>query len=375
MINKLILLLVALTLPLISQAKPVPVPKFAGPPETFVGLLSTDKVLLSVDLGRSGAFTGVLDFADGDHDSLKGTVNVSGFFSGTTGKIIHMPYTLQITGSTPNTYQLTGSAEGQKIIAYPAAYASTGTATEEGTYNVLLSDSTLSDSIPAGIGHATVTIGRNGSAKIAGNLGDGTAFTSGGVIIAGASNHQFIVYDRGLYHSPFGLVSGVLSFNSVSSPVGLTPLIVDTNVIELSGDLLWRKPPVSGDYYPHGFVTSITTQALPYAKAVGIPFTTGTLALTGGILGATGTTQAFTVSSSGNVVVDLPNPNDVKLTINKTNGSISGSFKVEVPTTHLPKLETVSFSGLLLQNGTESVGAGYFESPVVSGTGLYGSFT
>ena len=370
--SKLLFALVILILPAISQATPTPPPKFTGPPETFVGLLSGDKVLLTVSLAHAGAFTGVLDFASGTHDVLKGTVNSSGFFSGTTGAA-KTAYSVQITGSTPATYLLTASAEGQQIVAFPAAYASTGTATEEGTYNVLLSDSTISDTIPAGIGHATVTIGKNGSAKIAGNLGDGTSFTSGGVIVAGASNHQFIVYERGLYHNPKGLVAGVLAFNTVSSPVGLTPLVVPS-VIELSGDLLWRKMPGTGDYYPLGFTTSITAQGLPYAKVVGIPFTTGTLALTGGILGSTGTTQAFTVNSSGDVVVSLPNPSDVKLTINKTTGAVSGSFKAEVPTTHLPKLETVNFSGLLLQNGTDSVGAGYFESPVVSGTGLYGNF-
>lgn len=369
--SKLLFALLTLILPFVSQAKPVPLPKFAGPPENFAGLLSTGKVLLTLNLSKYGVFTGVLDFASGDHDALKGTVDSAGFFSGTTGAK-KTPYSLRITGSTPATYLLTGSAEGQQIIAYPAAYSSTGTATEEGTYNVLLSDSTVSDTIPAGIGHATVTIGKTGSAKITGNLGDGTAFTSGGYIVSGSSVHEFIVYKRGLYKSPTGLFSGVLDFNFVPTPVGLKPLIVPT-VIEITGNLLWRKPSVGGDYYPDGFSTTAAAQGLLYSKTAGIPFTSGTLSITGGILGSTGTSQAFTVTSTG-VDVSSPNPNDVKLTINKTTGAVSGSFKYEVPTSRTPKLETINFSGLLLQDGTDSEAAGYFQSPVVSGTGLFGSF-
>jgi hypothetical protein len=369
--NKFLLLLAALFLPLISQAK-TSIPKFPGTPETFAGLLSTDKVLLTLSLGKGGAFTGVLDFADGDHDVIKGTVNVSGFFSGKAGGK-KLPYTLQITGTSPATYTVaTATAESKQILAYPAAYSKGETATEEGTYNTLLSVSGGAG-IPAGIGHTTVKIGSDGSAKLSGNLGDGTPVTWGGVVVAGNPNHEIVVYDRGIYHSTQGLFSGVLDFNTVSSPVGLTPLIVP-DVIELTGNLLWRKPSGSGDYYPLGFTTSAAAQGLLYAKAVGIPFTTGTLAFTGGVLGSTGTTQAFTVSTAGDVTVTVPNPSDVKLTIDKDSGAVSGSFKAEVPATPKPKLETIKFSGLLLQDGTDSAAGGYFKSPVVSHAGLYGNF-
>jgi hypothetical protein len=368
----LLFALIALILPsaLLAESS---APKFTGPPENFAGLLSTQKVLLTLKLSTGGAFTGILDFATGAHNVLRGTVNSTGFFSGTTG-VNRVPYTLQITGSSPGTYLLTGSAEGKLIFAYSATYSSRQIPAELGAYNVLLASADNGPSTPGGIGYATLTVSKGGSAKITGNLGDGTKFSAGGFIVSGTSNHQFVVYDRGIYKNPTGLFSGILTFGAVPSPAQLNPLILagGTTTIVL-GDLLWHKPAGPGDYYPLGFTTGASAQGLPFVKAAGIPFTTGTLAITGGILGSTGTTQAFTVNTAGDVVVSLPNPGDIKLTINKNTGAVSGSFKQEVPTTPLPKLETIKFSGLLLQDGTDSEAGGYFKSPVVSGTGLYGN--
>ena len=59
--SKLLFALVILILPAISQATPTPPPKFTGPPETFVGLLSGDKVLLTVSLADGKILAGTMD--------------------------------------------------------------------------------------------------------------------------------------------------------------------------------------------------------------------------------------------------------------------------------------------------------------------------
>jgi hypothetical protein len=281
--------------------------------------------------------------------SISGSLNSAGDFSGTYGKPPR-PYIVEVTGSTPGTYILTGSADGVMLTAYPAAYAKGQTVAELGKYTALLTGTDTSLNVPQGIGYATVTVAKTGAGSVTGKLGDGTSFSASNVLVAGTNGNELFIYDPNIYGKK-GLVSGYLQFGNPPNGAFL-------------GMLLWEKSPHKGTYYADGFDTTLSVAGDLYDKTAPIPFTSGTLTLTGGGLLTTGT-ASFTVTPSGDVTIASPN----KLKIKVSTGAVSGSFLPDGAT------KPVSFSGLWLQDPNDPRAGGYFLSPVVSGTGLSGSVT
>jgi len=347
--NLLLLALVLLILPAATRAS-----TYAGPPNTFIGLdMSTFKAYLKVDLMKEGKFTGTLDLAGGPHSAIKGTLDVTGSFSGITAKGA-TPYTLQVTGSTSGTYLLTGSAAGHILEAFPLAYSKGQTASEVGRYNaVVISSGT--GVVPGGYGWSVLTVGKTGAGRISGKFPDGTGFSASSNIVAdGTTEHFLVLEDRNLYNKS-GVLLGYMIFIS-----GTT-----------DATFFWQKPMTKGPYYPAAFTSEIGLEGTLYSKAKGDPFTSGTINFVSSALAATGT-QAFTVSSKGAVTVNPPNPSDVKLSINPSTGAVRGSFDFPHMVSGKTVNSVVKYSGLLLQTGSTGIAVGYFIPPIVSGSAVTG---
>jgi hypothetical protein len=329
---------------------------YSGPPNTFYGLdLATFKVYLKVDLMKEGKFTGDLDLVGEPHSAIKGTLDVTGSFSGTaaTGGT---PYTLQVTGSTPGTYTLTGSAAGHMITGFPLAYSKGQTAPEEGRYNTAMISSGTGN-VPIGYGWAVLTVGKTGAGRISGKFPDGAGFSaSSNMVTDGTIAHLLVLEDRKIYNKA-GLLFGYMEF---------VPGTMAT-----SGGFLWQKPMTKGPYYPAAFTTEAGSEGYLYSKAKGIPFTSGSIELISPALGITGT-QGFTISSKGVVTMDSPNPSDVKLTINPATGAARGSFVFPHMVAGKTVNSVVKYNGLLLQTGTTGIAFGYFLPPIVSGSAVDG---
>lgn len=344
-----LLLLALLILPAAARA----VSPYSGPPNTFIGLdLSNFKAYIKVDLAANGKFTGILDFAGGSRNTIKGTLDTTGSFSGTASKT-NIPYVILVTGSTPSTYSLTGSAGGELLMAFPLAYSKGQTVSEKGTYTSFLATNGTSNA-PQGYGYAKITVSKSAEGSIRGKLPDGTTFTaSSKIVAAGTTTHVMFLDDSSLYNKK-GYLFGYYIING-------TPNLAE---------LLWDKPAGKGAYYPAGFSTPLTGELFTYSKT-GPMFTTGTLTFGDGGLATTGT-QAFTVSK-GVVTVTPPNPFNVKLSINGATGAVKGSFDYPHMVSGKTVNSMVKYSGVLLQDGTEPIAVGYFLSPVVSGSGLSGA--
>ena len=321
-------------------------PPFVGAAESFVGISPKGLGLLTLSLKDTGKFTGKLMTAGARTYSFAGAFPATGYFTGETGKP-PVPYVLQITGSSPSTYLLTGSANGVQITAYPAAVT-----TETGTYTALLTSTGASAAIPQGTGYATLKVKTTGAGSITGKLADGTGFSASSIVVAGTSGNELIVFDPNLYARK-GLVSGVLFFGAPA-------------VGEFDGSLAWVKPFHPGSYYAAGFATTLDAAGALYEKTTAVPFTSGTLTFSGGGLGSP-VTQLFNVTGTGGVTLVAPITDDAKLTIKTSTGAVSGSFK--------PDGKEIKFKGMLLQDPNDFRAAGYFLGPVVSGSGLSGNVT
>jgi len=346
--NRNYLLALLLILPAASQA--VPPAAFSGPPTAFSGIdLSAQKAYFHLNLAKGGKFTGVLDFTGGTHNTIRGTLDVSGSCSG-IAKPSLTPFTLSLTGSTVSTYLLTGTAAGVGFEGFPLAYAKGQTVTEVGRYTTA-AEVTGTGNIPHGFGYGTVTVSKAGIGMFSGKLPDGTPFTTSSRMVAdGTATHLFVLDDRNLNNKKGFLVGYA--------------------VFELAGGFIdafvWQKPATKSPYYPAGFNTTINGAGYLYSKSVA-PFGSGsgTMLFTAGNLASTGT-ATFTISSTSMVSVNPPNPLNVKLSINRNTGSIAGTFDVAS--------KPVKYKGLLLQTGsTTTFGYGYFLSPLVDGTGASGA--
>jgi len=343
------LLALALSLLLIPAAAHAAT--FAGPPDNFNALdIGTDKVFVRLNLMNAGKFIGSMDFAGGTHNTIKGTLDVSGSFSGTAIPS-QTPYILVLTGSTHSTYLLTGSAAGKEFEGFPFAHIKGQTVTQQGIYTSYIV-TTSTTPVPL-IGYATLRVGKTGATMLSGKLPDATSFTAGGNVLAyGTSTYLVIFNDRALYNKK-GLFSGYIEFNAgnISGP-----------------SFLWQKPMTKGPYYPDPFTASAAITGFPYSKAMGDLFTSGTTEFFGGML-TSSTAQAFTVANKRIVTVNSPNPLNMKLAINGATAAFRGSFNFPDSTHTL-----VKYSGILLQEGTVPLSVGYFRSPIVSGSGSIGYF-
>jgi YVTN family beta-propeller protein len=299
---------------------------------------------LSITLGRSGNFTGSLVLGGAQY-KIAGT-----FAPGDTALItlhragqspITINLTLDLSGSTPLvtgtasdgtwTSVLSTSIEPVLSIRDPSLLA--------GAYTAALNASTQSLTVPAGSGYATVTVSDAGLAQIAGSLADGTPFSTSATIQADGTLPVYCpLYGRK------GGIEGVLAFDSASSPVSL------------SGTLNWWKPQTTARLYPAAFATTLDVAGSGYARAAGLPGTSGTLSIIGGGLNPD-IGQPFTLNSAHGVVIAAQSVHPVKFTLGLNTGVFTGSF-YEGATKE-------TFHGVILQN--QDSGAGFFLDSTASG--------
>jgi hypothetical protein len=364
--------LAILALPSFSRAA-TPPPHFTGPSASFAGLYPNNEAELTVTLGANGKFTGKLSVAFGHVRTLRGTLDTSGSFSGLTGAPA-TPFTLVLTGTTVSTYVLNGSAKGDQITAYPAVYSKTNPAVAA-KYTTLFTGTDPSIGVPQGTGYATIAVSKTGAGSVTGKLADGTSFSSSGLIVAGPSGHELLIFDTNIYGKK-GLFSGALQIvDQQFAPVDVQDsAVAQTGIVQpfgsVRGNVLWIKPSVKGPYYATRFNTTVNAQGFRFDKTQPIPFTTGTLTVSDPSLGSP-ITQAFTVTTAGAVTISGTNPNNVKLAFKLSTGAITGSFEPVAG----EKKPTIKFAGLLLQDPAAPEAAGYFLTPAVSGTGLSGNVT
>jgi acetamidase/formamidase len=94
-------------------------------------------------------------------------------------------------------------------------------------------------------------------------------------------------------------------------------------------------------------------------------FLAGNLATTG--------SESFTISSTGVVKVDGTFPTNVKLSINRNTGFFGGTFDFPRMVGGTTVNSPIKYRGAVFQSGSNSLGYGYFLSPLTDGTGASGS--
>jgi len=336
---------------------PVTLKSAAG---SFAGLISgsDDSVrgFTGFTLSAKGALTGKF-ILDGASLPVKGSFATDGAYTGTPSNV-----NMVLTGGSggplnPAGYQIVATANDSEgaapFIAYHAAYTATQTVAESPRYTLIMDGTDTAATIPQGSSYATLTLPRKGgSALLSGKLADGTPFTYATFVASGPDGHQILIFDSTLYKSK-GLVAGPVTFEQLTDS-------------DCDGILQWIKPAgASRTSYPLGFNTLLDLGGAKYIQPVRnnppIPISTGTFTLSDGTLAAPDSEQVV-LTTHDTLIFTGPNPNKIKVTINGTAGSFSGSFIDPMSNTSVP------FSGLLYQNAATPGAEGFFLGPVTNGT-------
>ena len=210
---------------------------------------------------------------------------------------------------------------------------------------------------PKGEGAGTLVVDARGKATLAGNLGDGTAFTLSTVVYADGSAPIYLP----LYQAR-GLLLGVVSLNTNFPPFHV-----------YSSSMIWLKPFASKDrLYSGGFFTTRyflgARYTPPPAGSNAVPWSDGILQFGEGNLSQT---QSPAVHLANNRVTVGPSPLRPTVSLTPKTGLFSVSFL------HPNTGRTTNGKGALLQFDTpyelspgysvSGMGAGWFNGPTASG--------
>lgn len=307
-----------------------------------------------VGVGTGGTMTAKLRLG-GQTMAVKGSFDATGLLS------LSLP---QKDGSTiALNLQLQQTAAGERVIRGPVTWNGvtmqaelTRTAFDarhpapadlSGSFTLLLPGQPgWGDDQPGGDGWATVTASTTGVVKVAGKLGDGTAFTESAALSASGG---FLLY-ADLYPKTTlkGLIGGAMQFRPVA------------NVSDFDGTLQWRKPADAKELqYTAGFQVEVKALGSRFS-----PVATGQRVLAG-LADAEPNASLCLIDPSfpeggierpvswlkTNAVVHY-GPETLKATANAKTGLLSGSYKD--PATQL----TVSFQGVAFQK--QNLAAGLF---------------
>lgn len=336
---------------------------FALQAGTFNGFVGTSG-LITLALQKTGKFTGKLVLDTGTY-TLKGALTASGDFVGQAGQSA-VPLELHLNpsanASIPAAITITGSTNGGAFAAYHTAYNKIVPRPEAGPYTVLLTPAVSGDSVPQGVGMGHLTVGKTGTAKFIGRLGDGTTFSCSYPLVGdGSGGIQSAFYSRAIYAKK-GLLAGPIGYHATATS-------------DVASMATWMKPQQSkGSYYVGGFTSGLDLKGQRYVKPVrsmalnlAAGLGNGSVIFSGGGLSAP-ITESVTLSTTNKLTVDGGNPSKVKLSVNAATGDVSGSFL------HPLTNKVVKFKGILSQNPTSPEAGGYFLGPVVGGAGLSGRF-
>lgn len=245
------------------------------------------------------------------------------------------------------------SGDAGLVPYFPAAvpYTAANPCPRAGRYPFTL---LVSESIGSGV--ATLTMGTNGVCTGAGRLGEGTPITFSAPILDGWGNGLTGVSNGGamIIHVPLyagkGRISLESGFNATTFPATI-----------LGGGLWLRPVPAQGTaFLPLGIQTIITLYGSRYTppgkgQRLDSAFDPGgALALQISRPGLADLNQSVTLSTANTFTYTTPNTNLVKLSLNTTTGTLTGSVKFPGATTaspvsavliHHPGLIKVGFYG------------------------------
>jgi hypothetical protein len=207
-------------------------------------------------------------------------------------------------------------------------------------------DTTNAAAQPGGWSTFRGSLTKAGNLTLAGTLGDGTKVSQATTLSTKARFPLFI-----LPYSSRGRLTGWLDFTLTNATPG--------------GEVLWVRPANARQvYYPSGFVVTNTLvgeiYTNPPARANALTLTNGVCILENGNL-SVALSNSFTLSKNRAVFDRSDNTNKLALAVNRANGTVSGSFK-------LNSRKTVSISGVVLPQRHEALG-------VFLGTSQAGSLT
>lgn len=233
--------------------------------------------------------------------------------------------------------------------------------------------------VPQGTGFASFTVSSaTGALRVSGRVADGTAFTAS--TYAGPTGEVAVF--KTLYSSKArGSVVGSLDIDQENP--------VDTTDNTLEGTVSWWKPAQAGRAYAAGFgpldLEAIGSRYTPPATGVPVMGITPPLAVgqvnavvelvSANVETATPVTTVpaanqtgFSVSTVSRAVADpLNNPRKMTLVFNAKTGAVSGKFTLSAPHpfggTPAVINRVVSYLGLIIDNGVEQQGWGYFLLP------------
>jgi hypothetical protein len=317
----------------------------------YAGLLDNNAGALSLTVNTKGLFTGRLMLA-GSAFALRGSFDGSGNYTASIGGA-HVPLVLHLGWN-----QVNGTASEIPVTAWRSAYSAGETITEAGAYTALLSVAESGTAAPGGTGYSTMSVSKTGNVALRGKLSDGTAFSTSAVIVAGSCGDEISVYLPRLTTGG-EMLAGAIAFENLAQS-------------NCDGALEWYKPRQTGTsgYYPAGFDARLdfsgSIYTAPAHGSAALPFSNGMVQLSGGGI-ATPITDAVSLTPTGQIAVSAANPNAVKLSVAAATGMLGGSF------VHPVTGKTVTFGGVLYQNPSNPCGAGYFLTPVSTGTAASGS--
>lgn len=230
-------------------------PDFSG---KYQGMAETDDPLglaagaLSVAVGKAGSFSA--KFRHG-----KKTYSFKGAFSGLglyqrelkiRGKVLK----ISLASDPAGTDLITGTIEIDSVIydvtADRATFAKLTPTDRAGAYTILFPPDPDNSQVlaprPQGHGWATATIAAAGTVKVAGELGDGVAFSAGGFLAKDGEFKFFVPLYKGL-----GLFAGTLAF--AGPPRDPSPAVSD-----VTGATVWTKPAEPRNpIFPKRFATTL----------------------------------------------------------------------------------------------------------------------
>ena len=294
-----------------------------------------------------------------EFDSFLGSLSVhiaDGQAIGTLKTQINSGSTLAVATAAKN-----ATAADPLLIAAPSL----------GKYSVVLPTKTQSGlttgQYPQGDGYASVTVKTNGSVSVAGALADGTAYSGSGKlhVVDTAAGTQSVALHSLLYKKG-GSIATELVFDLAAG--------TNTHSDVLGSNTLWIRPAISRSrYYPAGWPTGARIDATGARYSV----TTGASVLPG--LGAAlpnaqlqfadgGLTITKTVNfdlSIANAFKNTSTDAALKLSIAKSTGVFTGTF------THTDGTKP-AFKGIILQEGTNAKGFGFFRNTPANAIGASG---
>ena len=321
---------------------------FAGVKGSYAGLASlggTNLGLFTLSLTPTGSFTGKLTLAS-VHYPLKGAFPADGIYHNTvTQGAITEQMTLSVDPSVPG-------VSGTVAIIVPSSGATTNYTVAGGLLGTFKNGSLLgvagsytavmpgvsgsASPMPQASGYGTMSVGATGAVKVAGKLGDGTAFKAAGQLHA---DQKTVTLFTVLYSgkNPGSIAGNIILETSTNS--------------DWDGILDWVKPgQLSGEYYPGGFSLGVDLMA---AKYVGPALDPGSAVLTlgGGDLPDPAVSGTLTIAANSKVTVS--GTSGVTLTLTPKTGAFSGKFIY--PGTN----KKTSFGGVIYQMPT-AAGIGNF---------------